>query len=133
MGYSDIKVIATDLTKAALNGSPYWRVLVTACVFTLSGVAVWGYLNLARSNEVSQQINSAIAPLQSDIEAIKERQKKDATNDVTTSIFNAKRDQCDATRDGRNARAWTERIQSLMTDYYLLTGKAFEMPTCQEV
>jgi hypothetical protein len=133
MNYSTAKEVARDLTKLALNGSPYWRVGVTVCVLVLGLSAGWGYLNYASADAVDDKNTKAIEPLKADVDSIKKRQAKDAINDVTASILNAKRDQCDATREGRNARAWTERLQELMDDYYSLSGKPFAMPTCQEV
>ncbi len=126
MSYSDVKEVARDLTKLALNGSPYWRLAVTGCVMALSATALWGHYNYARAEEVDQKIESAVDPIRVDLTSIKIER-------LTDSILSAKRDQCDAVREGRAAQAWTKRIQELSSQYFKMVGRPFEMPTCGEV
>jgi hypothetical protein len=133
MGYSDVKEAARDITKLALNGSPYWRMGVTITVLVIGAAVIWGRYNYAYADDVERKIEQAVAPIRSDIAQMKEEQQRRALADLTDFIMAARRDQCDAARDGRNASAWTKRLAELSDQYYRLAGRSFDIPGCSEV
>lgn len=118
MSYSTVKEAAKDLTKLALNGSPYWRVLVTIFVLGLCFATAWGYVNYARAGEVDS--------IKADVRDMK-------AIFVAQSIITAKRNQCEAIANGRSAVAWTVRLQQLRDEYGRLTQKDFPLLDCSEV
>lgn len=118
MSYSTVKEAAKDLTKLALNGSPKWRVGVTVFIVGLCFASMWGYVNYARASEVDS--------IKADVRDMK-------AIFVAQSIITAKRNQCEAIANGRNAVAWTERLQQLRDEYGRLTAKEFPLLDCSEV
>jgi hypothetical protein len=131
--YSDAKAFAKDLAKLTLNGSPRWRVLVMLSLLALIIAQLYAGLNSAEAGEVDSKIEAAVQPLRSDLEAIKAEQRAKKREDLQDAILAAKRDQCDAVREGRSAQAWTRRIAELSDQYFRVVGQSFQMPTCSEV
>jgi len=140
MSYGDVKEVARDLTKLALNGSPYWRLLVTGVLALLIAFAAYAQNTHATKQELvalekrrDDKLAAVIKPITDDIAEIKEQQAKNRLNDISGALLNARRDQCAAAREGRNARGWTERISELAQEYFELTRRTFDIPGCGEV
>jgi hypothetical protein len=132
-GYSDFKEMAKDAVKFTLNGSPRWRVVVMLSLVALSIAQLYAGLNRAEAGEVDSKIEAAVQPLRNDLESIKAEQRAKKREDLQDAILAAKRDQCDAVREGRSAQAWTRRIAELNDQYFRVVGQSFQMPTCSEV
>lgn len=140
MSYSDVKAAAKDLTKAALNGSPRWRLAVTASVVALSLCAAYGYRNYASAGEVDRKIEDAIKPLKEDIASIKDsvdelskQTKLSQAILIEGQIHASQRSWCESNRRGQRAPIVAQRIDELKKQYTRLMGEAPYIPTCQQV
>lgn len=125
MTYSTVKQFGSDLLKLTLNGSPRWRLLVMGSILALSGAAVYANQLYARKSEVDA--------VQREINEVQKEQFRSKVRDLTNDLLDARRDQCEAKREGRKAGAWQQHIEGLVYEYRKLTGFSFAMPDCEDV
>lgn len=141
MGYKDIKDAARDLTKAALNGSPYWRVGVTAAVAILAVAIGFVWYHKADAGEVQAQVTQALAPIKDDVKQIKQdvsEGKAERRNIqellIGDKLLETRQNQCKALLSGDGGVIfWTQKLRELKEKFLTAIGKPYETPTCREI
>lgn len=118
-----------------------WGGLSLACVIAtaaLIGLPLIGALAWADKvdDKVDKKIEAAIAPLakaQSEhgqqLDNIAAILKAQSVADLQRSMMLAKKEQCDARRENRSARYWTEELAKLRAKFRDLAGYDADVPT----
>ncbi len=78
-------------------------------------------------------VTTEITNMKATLDQIVRAQRVDRASSLVGQIFDAKRDQCEALAQNRNARVLTERLRSLQYEYSDLLGRTFDTPDCNEV
>jgi hypothetical protein len=118
-------LIVTFFILPALLGIPY--------SVPKLGTVAWGA-------DVSYEVESKVGSIQEELKAMNDnmtdlmRQNNETRATlIDRDIMESQKNWCEANERHERATAWAARIRDLMGQYARLTGKQFELPTCDRV
>jgi hypothetical protein len=131
MNYQDMKSVCKDLTKLALNGSPYWRVGTTVSILILISTAFWGYANYATADDVDRKIVAATDSVQQQIASLTDDTKEIILELMESKIREAALVRCQLPPGSRNRE--NSEIDKLQRRYLKREGRLYVIPACDEL
>lgn len=131
MGYQDVKAVAKDMAKLALNGSPYWRMGVTLSVLILGSLMSWGFSFYATAEDVDRKIKAAIDPVQKQVADLTDDTKEIVVELLESKIREAVHVRCESPSGSRDRE--NREIDKLQRQYHKREGRFYDVPECDEL
>lgn len=78
-------------------------------------------------------IDSRLAKVENAVATLTAEQRQAQALTIEGQIFAVKKEQCNAVKEGKNPRAWTERLKTLEGQYRQIMGYRYDTPGCNEV
>jgi hypothetical protein len=123
--------LTTGMSREQVKGAIMfsWRAIVF-----MQALWLWGFLAPIGLPQPFARV-TIVAALQTDVKAIVDGLNTDRIDRITTDIFVARRQQCEALKIGteEQKRQYSDRLNDLVSKYKRLTDMYPRVPGCDEV